>query len=103
MMRTRVINSDLEDGALELVNWLLSEPSEIRFFEDDKIFVFMSHYDVEEYFKLIEKIEYEPWVDGTTDLEYNGQDYIIDVHCTLQNHDIDIEWFKKLYEEVEDE
>lgn len=103
-MATKIINTDLTEEALEIVNWLFTEPSEIRNWRDgETLLAFMSHYDIQEFFNLMEKNLYEPWVDGTTNIEYNGSDYIVDIKWILHNLDVDTDWFIKTYKESEDE
>lgn len=100
-MSRKLINTDLTEEALKIANWVLSEPSELRDWGDDQLLMFCSHYDVQEFFDLIEKNTYEFWVDGVTDLSYNGSDYIIDIWYILKHFDIDPKMIIKEIEEAD--
>lgn len=84
MSKAILINTDLDDDCLKMANWLRTEVGEMRQWGEKSLLAFMSHYDIQEFFDLMEEIMYEPWVDGTTKLEYNGHDYVVDIYWLLK-------------------
>lgn len=99
-MAIKLINTDYEPGALEVANWILAEASELRQWRgDDELLMFVSHYDLQEFFDLLDEHTYEFWVDGVTELSYNGHDYIIDIHPILKQLGIDPQIVFKAYKD----
>lgn len=95
-MSKKLVNIDLDEEQLALLNWLLEEPSEIRFAGDNDYLIFLSEYQLEDFWKLCG----DGWFDdGAQKLHFNGTDYVIDVYDLLNHKGIDPSLLKENYED----